>query len=362
MSLQQYLTNMKNIQSSILQYIDSEYNFDDYYKKLIQIFNTQKIGNNPSVLQQIVKLIFKIMQNHRRTKNFYEKFGKIVNYFKKDILKNFSNQAIYNIFYRNKRLLLILIEEKILKVDELIANEIYNYKDSYRQYFYNEIKPFISKEKLEKYSIDEYHKFEEQRKLAENHNKICEIIRNDSVDDFISFVKKNNIEFDKLIPSSIFQVDNGSSYIIEYAALCGSVQIFQYLINEKIRLPYEYWKYIIRSRNPQMIFILEESNVELNKICYGLFIESIKCYHNDIANYIQDSYEIPADLMKNRDFFESFNFAFITPSMINKSLYYIFQYDYLNIVEILLKNSDFDVNMLVILLIKLNKISNYCFK
>lgn len=47
--------------------------------------------------------------------------------------------------------------------------------------------------------------FNEMRKLGENESYICKLIRNDSVEEFISHVNRNNIPLDSIIRSSIYE-------------------------------------------------------------------------------------------------------------------------------------------------------------
>lgn len=86
-----------------------------------------------------------------------------------------------------------------------------------------------------------------------------------------------------------FLIENESTSFIEYAAFCGSIQIFKYLILNKIELKPSLWLYVIHSKNPEMIHTLEELNIETPDSFKLCLFESIKCNHNDFANYIQNN-------------------------------------------------------------------------
>ena len=81
-------------------------------------------------------------------------------------------------------------------------------------------------------------------------------------------------------------------------------------------------------------------------------IESIKCHHNDIANYILNQYllkekDISNDIMINSLKYHNLNFEqndLITES----SFYYLCKYDHYMLVKSILKEMDIDVNTKII--------------
>ena len=50
--------------------------------------------------------------------------------------------------------------------------------------------------------------------------------------------------------------------LVEYAAFFGSIQIFKYLLVNQVKLIPSLWIYAIHSRNPEIIHLLEENNIE----------------------------------------------------------------------------------------------------
>ena len=96
----------------------------------------------------------------------------------------------------------------------------------------------------------------------------------------LNFKMKNN--FDK-------------SLLIEYAVFYGSIEIFNHLRLEGVKLTSSLRPLAIQGQNAKMIHFLEDNQVELEDKSYKqVFYESIKCHHNDIIfkiicfNYIQN--------------------------------------------------------------------------
>ena len=86
------------------------------------------------------------------------------------------------------------------------------------------------------------------------------------------------------------------------------------------------WIFTIHSKNPELIHRLEENrvdppNAKIRASSYRSCIkESIKCYHNDIMNYIQDNLLENMEQNSNDVFIQSikyYNFSFIQEKSIN---------------------------------------------
>lgn len=198
--------------------------------------------------------------------------------------------------------------------------------------------------------------FFEERKIGQNNDYLCQLIRNDSVVEFISYTNKKNLSYENQINHSIYETNqfllkNKKTTFIEYAAFFGSIQIFQYLQNNGVKLTPSIWLYAIHGNNASIIRLLEENHVEPTDKTYKQCLkESIKLHHNDIALYIIENY-IQSDSMNNQDIcidgLKYYNFAMIAKDAnIDHSLFgCLCKYDYYEIVNILLKKGDFDVNM-----------------
>lgn len=131
--------------------------------------------------------------------------------FKNQIIKQFSNLEIFHIFKSNKRILLFLIEEKMMIIDEQIFKIITlpKYQNlHYPQFFSPELESF-TKNSMDKLPLT----FFEDRKNGENDNYVCKLIQKDSVQEFIAFVNRNNFSLKSTIKPSIF--DTNPFFIIK---------------------------------------------------------------------------------------------------------------------------------------------------
>lgn len=123
-------------------------------------------------------------------------------------------------------------------------------------------------------------------------------------------------------------------------------------------------------QNLEIIHILENKKVQPEDETYDeIYKESIKCHHNNIANYIKenllkqnegekkDDEEEEEDVedddennVKNSFIFalKYYNFAFIQSDMINDSvLFDLCKYDYYFFIDSILKTTNVDVNNIV---------------
>ena len=230
-SIQEYLDEMQIVANAIYDYLD-----DEEFISIEQIITNRKIHENYELFLRFLK---EISNNHHRCSNFFSKIETILLFLKDTIVKHFTNEDIIKIFINNKRILLFLINEKIIFIDNYFLQQI-QYKFDYYEYFTPEIKIFLKnsdqndhshiKEKLLTHLPEN---FEENRKIGENENYLCQLIRNDSIIDFITYVNKTNLYLDTKLQYSIFETNefliSKKPTLIEYAAFYGSIQIFKYL-------------------------------------------------------------------------------------------------------------------------------------
>lgn len=383
MSIQEYLEKMKNIQKYLLEFIENEDKYEENYQNLIKIFDDNKIQKNRYDLKALLHLIVNIANNHYRGQNFFSKIEKIILLFEEEIKNYFTNTDIFNIFETNKRLLLFLIQNKILNFDKQIAKTInyfrYKYSD-YQKYFAPEIKPYLKEIQNESYLLfglmsnqkkqdeKEPDDFDEKRKIGENDDPLCEIIRKDDIEEFIIFVNKNNSPLDTTIKLSVYETNNfliRTQYrgfgrydfsqhpkLIEYAAFSGSIQIFNYLYKNGVLLTSSLWLFAIHGKNPEIIRILEENKVIPSDSSFNdCYQESIKCHHNGIANYIEDNL-----LSKNEKssaktmskIFKAYNFDYFTDNLNQSTFMDLCKYDHYTLVDILLKTKNIDISQTII--------------
>lgn len=377
MSFHSYLEKKQAIQNALLEYIEKSDNVEENYQNFITIINDQKIKEDPIELKSLFHLILKISKHHYRTQDFFAKIEKILQNFSNEIKTNHSNFEIFNIFKGNKRILLYLIKNDLLKIDKTIAQimtENNKYIEAnYPQYFYPEIKQFIG----DKYKTEITDDFEEKRSQGENDDYICGLIRKDSIDEFISYVNEKSLPLQSTIEPSIFETNpllirkvqekgrnnfrNNYFYrnqktddqikLIDYAAFFGSGQIFKYLFLNKAEVSQSIWTFVVHGENQEIISFLETNNMKPKPDTYKkCFYESIKCFHNDISNYIQNNYL--QSYQHSNEVIKYYNFAYIKSEFIDKTVFFdLCRYDFAYFVKEVLENSSVDVNTKTILII-----------
>ena len=419
MNIEEYMEKMKIIQDKILNFIVNEDNDEENYENLIKIINDQQVNRNQHDLKVFLYLIIKIANNHHRNCNFFRKIEQILHEVKVEIKKNFSNKEIFKIFNPSKRILLFIIEEQIITVDQTIYEEMIEdkYKTAkYLEYFSPEIKPFLehqvkqkenekinkeddSKEEEEDYVINLYERiqkilkedsklFNEKRKKGENDGYLYQLIRTDSIEDFIIYVNKEDYSLNTYVEESIYETNSfllkqDKTTLIEYSAFFGSIQIFKYLYKNNVKLTPSLWIYAVHGENEEIIHILEENNVGCKKIISiqgkdneeedeeeeeeeeesfneyddndisydGFLKEAIKCHHNYMVNFIENNYMKGKEWEKNIDSycFQYFNFQCFPKEIINdKSFFYACKYDYYTFVQLLLNTKKININSKII--------------
>ena len=385
--IKEYSEKMICIQEFLLEFLENDKMEETDFIFLINNLDNAKIRKNKHEFKSLLHMIAKI-SNHRRNQFFNNKIDKILKEFQKEITQNFSNTEIFNIFISNKRILLFLFEEKIIVPDQTILSIMTKKKyfpQFYFQYFYNEMKEFFNEQTVnemnlssvtfsDNYMINESKSdlFQINRKTGENENYICQLIRNDSLDEFISYTNKATFNLSSNVNESIFETNlfllGKKPTLIEYSAFFGSIQIYRYLKLNGVELTPSLWLYAIHGNNPEMIHLLEEDHVEMeDKSVTRYVIELMKCHHNELTNYFFNIYNHNNkgnDLDVTRQIFKYYNFIpfsekftqsldtlyDICVSDISKSFneqfnvfYILCQYDYFAIVDFLLKNSSFEL-------------------
>ena len=364
MNIDKYIEEMKRIQEGIINYLDYETNIEERYQNILE---------NRYKLKSLLYLLLKISNNHYRDHDFFSKIERLFIFFKDEMKQYFSNSELFHIFKSNKRILLFLFEEKIMLMDEHIIKKIIQPRNSkydqndYLEYFTPEIKPFLNynftnsfcfsygnARKLKRVLQDHFY---ENRKIGENEGFLYEIIRNDSIEDFIIYVNKNMYPLNSFIEHSIYETNSfllkrEHTTLIEYAVFFGSTQIFNYLRKNGVELTSSLCEYVIHGRSVEIINLLEENHIKLplnrNKTDYFEYLlkESIKCHHIEVSNYILNNYlQNSTSLNTLTHGLKYYNFYFIQNNADVETLFFnLCKYDYyLPLVDIL-KEMDIDLN------------------
>lgn len=160
------------------------------------------------------------------------------------------------------------------------------------------LKPIL--DKLENTEIKEEYEFiikyssenqNNNQKINEVEQTLIELIKKDSVSEFMKFIDDYDFSTDATIDFSKYdkriKADNYS--IISYCAFLGSIQLFRYLLLNKVSVdPVQICYCAIYSLNYEIIHSLEEYNyLTLDQPFYiSLIKAAIKMHHNEIANYL----------------------------------------------------------------------------
>ena len=216
---------------------------------------------------------------------------------------------------------------------------------------------FIEKE--EEVRTNEH--FYEKRREGENDDKLCQLIRNNEIKEFITFTEQRNLQLESKIKYSIFETNHLLIFkdkisLIEYASFYGSIDIIKYMQMKGVELTSSMWIYAIHSRNAELIKYLEDNHVSPPENDYEKILqESIRCHHNDVSSYIIDNLIKEEDLQNSientyygnfyRYAVESYNYCFFPTDMKYKNMFlYLCEYEYYTLVKLYLTEGNIDIN------------------
>ncbi|KAK8844438.1 hypothetical protein M9Y10_024296 [Tritrichomonas musculus] len=363
--IEKYISSKKEFIEIFYEYIDDQIDFDVFLTSIQSNIILKK-----EEIKQFLRLLIEITNNHHRNPTFIDKIQQILIYIKNDIQKQIPNLELFKLSKNNKLMLLFLINNQIITLNEEIAIRMFNIEDKnhsrYCLFFYPEIMQLIDKEKqkileeeLSKYNINNLINLKNKRQKGENDSYICSLIQNDCIEEFVAYHQQSNISLNDHIEQSTFETNpfliKNKPTLIEYAAFFGSIQIIRYLMYNQVELTSSIWIYAIHSNNPDLIHILEENHIEPPDNDYErYFIESIKCHHNNIGNYILDLYlnnKSEDDYSEKiiKIIFKSQNYQYL-PRVLNnnKIIYYLHEYGYINLLNLYLETKQDLINQGII--------------
>ena len=187
------LKNLNEFSQLVLNILDNN-DSEELFQNLTHFIDDHNIRQEKSDLKLILHTISNISNNHYRASNFLGKIERILQLFSNEIKNFYTNFEIFSIFKDNKRILLFLFEEKIItpdkKIFQIINSEEYRDKN-FHVYFLPEFNSFYDQKALNNIQSEnkiDYKSpsFLANRKIGENESPACLLIRNDSVDQFIS--------------------------------------------------------------------------------------------------------------------------------------------------------------------------------
>lgn len=357
MNIHDIMDDLKSIQNNILNFLEEESNLDEQSEPLDQML-PNNILQDRYKSKLIVYLIVNIFNNYQHNKDFYRKIDQILNHFIPAIKNYYSNNEIFNFFKTNKRLLLFLFSNNVITMNSYILETITEKKyksEKYPEYFYPEIEIYLNQQTTDKNQKNKYSRLmkrlkstqsnnhEDYRKIGENDDYICRLIRDDLIDEFVAHVSQTGISLNSTIKPSIYETNQfllqkeQKVTLIEYSFFYGSIQIVNFLKLNEIKLEQSMLPYAIHGHNLDMIHFFDVKNEE--KFDVDFFYEAIKCHHNDIAGYFKNNFmnNEPRNLLDES--IKYYNFEFIYEDEFYSSTYFLFfQYDYCYLIEKLLEN------------------------
>ena len=355
----EYISKKEELYNTLMTFIENSE--DNDFQHLIDLINHQNQDENREKYEEILQLIASISDNCHRNKSFFNNLYQIIDHYKNQIKQTFSNEEIFDIFEKKKKMLLFLFQNKIITIDDDIYYRLLTKGEAngnrYIHFFYPEIKKFIDKKKViyikeELINIDEniFDGFEEKHNEGENDSFICSLIREDSVEEFIEYVNRSNISLRSQVSPSIFEtnsflIENNKTTLIEYSAFFGAIQIFQYLRLNGVELTPSLWLYAIHSRNAELIHLLESCQVSPpNENYEKCLYESIKCHHNEIAYYIENNLitEDNDETRKSEEFISTIlknhNYAYLNLNFEDSyTFFYLWNYGYHTLVNLFIE-------------------------
>ena len=353
MEIEAFIKKMKDINTALLDFIEADDDSETEFSNFITIMDEYDILQNKEETQILFRSISKIADNHFRTSDFFEKLEKVFHYLIKEKPAPISNY-IKKCKEFNKRALLLLLQKGFLKPDsqflEVYINSIESFTGTFSKkkvndiqrifYLYPGMKQYIDEnnQKMIENKIlstfdEEISSFEKKCQIGENDSYICSLIRNDLVDEFISYINRTSTSNSTIINPSIFETNSflidKQPTLIEYASFFGSIQIIQYLKYSNVPLTSSLWQYSVHSNNADLIHFLEENRIKpQNNDILGIvghdrsyncvLKECIKCHHNSITNYIKDN------LLSRRQDDDWYELSFDFDTCILDSLNFIF--------------------------------------
>ena len=76
--MEKYITKKTDLYCNLLDFLENDDQTDEIFSKLINIYQTQNIGETHSELKKLLFLISKVSKHHHRGPNFNQKINKIL--------------------------------------------------------------------------------------------------------------------------------------------------------------------------------------------------------------------------------------------------------------------------------------------
>ena len=154
-----------------------------------------------------------------------------------------------------------------------------------------------------------------EQKEQENTNlQLITFIENDNLESFQKFLSQTNTNHNaKIHQFKYFSVKPINDIeLIEYTALCGSLNIFKFLLNQIEKFPKKMKNFAVAGGNSEIIHIIEQNATTFNDDSFRFDQEtietSIEFHRNDLFEYLIENYELCFDVKSLNSSIVSNNF------------------------------------------------------
>lgn len=290
---------------------ENEFDIDDIINLLLSIKKSEL-----HIFAYINSIQFKLdnfIETHSATQmNLFEIFignSVISRMLLKNNLVTLNRDDVLKLYFKSHKNKIELSDKGIIFIYEFIKQLLTTQEINYIENYF-ELNKF-SPEQLQ-YNLD----------LGENENYICELIRNDDIERFITYVTVQNIPFDMDVPFSDFEsnyeIKPGNRFkikLFEYAIFHGSITILKWLVLQKVHIRFHnsndnFCDLMVHSGKSEMVYFLEDYRKDINSktgnednyisLEGGDFYKAAvqaRCYL--IADYVVNNYEVLSYLIND---------------------------------------------------------------
>ncbi|OHT06859.1 hypothetical protein TRFO_25034 [Tritrichomonas foetus] len=320
-----HLKQLSEINSELLDYLNNEKGGDEeLFEKIINTAKDMNLVSNFHLYTTVLSLITNLSISRPSNKSIIDKIVQIlvefVHHF--EMLTVFNNVQLFELFQVNKSLILRLLNLNYLNVsyfkpympnvdylfflypellhcgisksfpkyNQNIQSDIYQYSKIYAEQAYPENNPNIVAFDDKQSLIDNFYRF---RILGHGFNMLQLSIENDDLNKFIELTNiTNKFNYREKFTYSLFESDKNikSVDVIQYALAFGSLNIFKYLVMNKVEIIKDDLKYAIIGGNRDIINIIE-NDVKILFDDMKYFQIAIKYHQNVLFNYFINNYE-----------------------------------------------------------------------
>lgn len=222
--------------------------------------------------------------------------------FQDQLRKYFEKRSILNIYpFENFKFFILHFTD--LKIVQLEPNKMIEA----HQYFSPEMHFIFHRKNTDDFSNEE--EFIKFRREGKNRQQVCDIIRNDHLDELQNLLATTTLNLNDPIKPSLFErfemVNQKDVSFIEYAAFFGSINIFKYLLMNKVKISPSLPKFAIAGGNYEIVHLCEEKDLSFSN-CLSI---AIQYKQDELVEYLLNNFQITSELYEIA--FKSFNCSII---------------------------------------------------